>query len=141
MENLLIFTKSKVYILFIIIRNVNEGKGFTHIFNKDQVYTFQPQGPRSCWEWNVSTESLFLSYPGQEACSFSDILNILKDYIEDEIFKGSYLFCFHQTHWYTNQRKFRNVGLPYKWVSLFRTYSNDLQKFSSLIEGIFSSLL
>ena len=45
MENLLIFTKSKVYILFIIIRNVNEGKGFTHIFNKDQVYIPAP-GPK-----------------------------------------------------------------------------------------------
>ena len=70
--------KSFYYCFSLFIRNVNEGKDFAHIFNKDQVYILAP-GPRSCWEWNVSTESLFLSYPGQQVCSFSDTLNILKD--------------------------------------------------------------
>ena len=41
---------------------------------------FEPQGPRSYWEWNVSTESSFLSYLGQQLCGFSGTLNIiLKD--------------------------------------------------------------
>lgn len=36
----------------------------------------------------MSTESSFLSYLGQQLCSFSGTLNIIKDYTGDGIFSG-----------------------------------------------------
>lgn len=74
--------KSLYYFFSLFIRKWMKAK-ILHISLTKIRSTFQPQGPRSSWEWNVSTESLFLSYPGQQVCSFSDILNILKDYWKD----------------------------------------------------------